>query len=189
MNWNWQEPDWPHFGWDPAPLQPAEQRFLRESGAYLAAFQHLDSAGRDVLTVEAMSTEALTTSAIEGEILDRASVQFSLRKQLGLATDERRIHPAERGISELMIDLYREFLEPLSEETLLRWHSMLMQGRRDLKEVGIYRTAPEPMQVVSGADYDPAVDFEAPPSPAVAAEMQGFVRWFNRTSPTADQRD
>lgn len=37
-----------------------------------------------------MSTEAVTTSEIEGEILDRASVQSSLRKQLGLATDERR---------------------------------------------------------------------------------------------------
>ena len=50
--------------------------------------------------IEAMSTEALTTSEIEGEILDRASVQSSIRKQLGLAGDNRRPRPAEHGIAE-----------------------------------------------------------------------------------------
>jgi hypothetical protein len=34
-----------------------------------------------------VSSEALTASEIEGEILDRASVQSSIRRQLGLATD------------------------------------------------------------------------------------------------------
>ena len=45
-----------------------------------------------------VSTEAVTTSEIEGEILDRASLQSSLGRQLGLATDERRVRSAERGI-------------------------------------------------------------------------------------------
>jgi hypothetical protein len=46
--------------------------------------------------------EALTTSEIEGEILDRVSVQSSIRRELGLPTDKRRVAPAERGISEMM---------------------------------------------------------------------------------------
>ena len=66
------------------------------------------------LAVEALSTEAVTTSEIEGEILDRASVQSSIRKQLGLSVEERRVRPAEQGIAEMMVDLYRSFAEPLS---------------------------------------------------------------------------
>ena len=52
--------------------------------------------------MEAISAEAVTTSEIEGEILDRASVQSSIRRQLGLASDNRRIGPAEQGIAEMI---------------------------------------------------------------------------------------
>jgi hypothetical protein len=76
-----------------------------------------------------MSTEALTTSEIEGEILDRASVQSSIQRQLGLAADNRRAPPAERGVSEMMVDLYKTFAAPLSDDTLFEWHRMLMSGR------------------------------------------------------------
>jgi Fic family protein len=134
-----------------------------------------------------MSTEAVTTSEIEGEILDRASVQSSLRKQLGLATDERRARPAERGIAEMMVDLYRSFAEPLSEETLFRWHRMAMSGSPNLREVGCYRTSREPMQVVSGPIHEPRVHLEAPPSSRVPSEMERFVGWFNRSAPGREQ--
>src|SRR5207249_5355656 len=102
--------------------------------------RHLVKEERNQFTIEAMSTEAVTTSEIEGEILDRASVQSSLRKQLGLATDERRVRPAERGIAEMMVELYRSFADPLSEEMLFHWHRMTMSGSRNLRDVGRYRT-------------------------------------------------
>src|SRR5690348_14195820 len=116
MTWNWQKRDWPNFRWDRARLEAAEKQFLVGGGMFVGTVRHLGKDERDQLTIEAMSTEAVTTSEIEGEILDRASVQSSLRKQLGLAADERRVRPAERGIAEVMVDLYRSFAEPLSEE-------------------------------------------------------------------------
>ena len=71
-----------------------------------------------------MSAEAVTTSAIEGEVGNRASVQSSIQRQLGLApADKRRVKPAEEGIAEMMVDLYRSFSEPLSAEMLFGWHS------------------------------------------------------------------
>jgi S-adenosylmethionine:diacylglycerol 3-amino-3-carboxypropyl transferase len=48
----------------------------------------------------------------------------------------------------------RSFSEPLSQEILFRWHKMIVSGRRDLKDVGRYRTGLEPMQVVSGAIHE-----------------------------------
>jgi Fic family protein len=182
MTWNWQKPAWPNFRWDRARLEAAEKQFLVSGGMFVGTVKHLGKEERDQLTIEAMSTEAVTTSEIEGEILDRASVQSSLRKQLGLATDERRVRPAERGIAEMMVDLYRSFAEPLSEETLFRWHRMVMSGSRNLRDVGRYRTSKEPMQVISGPIGEPRVHFQAPPSSRVQSEIERFVAWFNRTA-------
>src|SRR5205809_1014897 len=181
MTWSWQRPDWPTFQWDRARLEAAEKQFLVGGGLFVGTVRHLGNEERDQLTIEAMGTEAVTTSEIEGETLDRASVQSSIRKQLGLTADERRVRPAEQGIAEMMVDLYRSFSEPLSQEILFRWHKMIVSGRRDLKDVGRYRTGPQPMQVVSGTIHDPRVHFEAPPSSRVTSEMNRFFDWFAQT--------
>jgi Fic family protein len=187
MPWNWQQSDWPAFQWDRARLEAAEKQFLVGGGMFVGTARHLGKEERDQLTIEVMATEAVTTSQIEGEILDRVSVQSSIRKQLGLATDERRVRPAEQGIAQMMVDLYRSFAEPLSEEMLFRWHRMVMSGGRDLKDVGRYRTSAEPMQVVSRATYKPKVHFEAPPSSRVPPEMAWFIAWLGRTGPGREE--
>jgi len=183
MTWNWQQSDWPNFTWDAARLRKAEEQFLLGSGMFAGTIKHLGDKDREQLTIESISTEALTTSEIEGEILDRASVQSSIRRQLGLATDYRRVKPAEQGIAEMMVSLYRSFAGPLSDDMLFEWHKMLTNGRRDLKDIGRYRTDNEPMQVVSGSLHAPKVHFEAPPSEKLPKEMALFLKWFNHTAP------
>jgi Fic family protein len=183
MPWNWERPEWPEFSYTAARLQQAEKQFLIGGGMFAGTVKHLDDTDREQLTIQAISSEAVTTSEIEGEILDRASVQSSIRKQMGLATDNRRVKPAEQGISEMMVDLFRSFAAPLSDEALFGWHRMLTRGRSDLHDTGRYRTGREPMQIVSDALYSPRIHFEAPPSSRVAREMARFVKWFNRTAP------
>jgi len=68
-------------------------------------------------------------------------VQSSIRRQFGLQADNRRVGPAEQGIAEMMVDRYRSFAVPLSNEMLFAWHRMLVSGKRDLKDVGRYRAA------------------------------------------------
>ena len=183
MRWNWQQPDWPKFIWQKSRLALAEQQFLVGAGTLVGLVKHLDGDECEQIKIEAISTEAVTTSEIEGEILDRASVQSSIRRQFGLQTDNRRVKPAEQGIAEMMVDLYRSFADSLSNEILFSWHGMLVSGRRDLKDVGRYRTGGDPMQVISGAIHEPKIHFEAPPSSRVKSEMQRFIKWFNRTGP------
>ncbi|TWT44963.1 Adenosine monophosphate-protein transferase SoFic [Phycisphaerae bacterium RAS1] len=183
MRWNWQRPSWPNFEWNEARLTKAEERFLLGGGQFLGTIKHLAAPDRDQIVVEAMSDEAVTTSEIEGELLNRDSVQSSIRRQLGLASDHRRVQPAEQGISEMMVDLFRHHAKPLTERTLLSWHKMIMNGRTDLEDIGRYRTHAEPMQVVSGPPHDPEIHFEAPPSARVPKEMQRFLAWFNDTGP------
>jgi Fic family protein len=184
MAWNWQSPDWPNFKWDHAQIAAAEEQFLLGAGIAIGTLKHLGKDERDQLMVELMSDEAMTTSAIEGEVLNRASVQSSILRQLGLASPEkRRVMPAEQGIAEMMVDLYRSFSQPLSEEILFNWHRMVTSGRSDLNDIGRYRTGQELMQIVSGPIGAPKVYFEAPPSKQVPAEMKQFMAWFNRTAP------
>lgn len=183
MTWNWQNPNWPCFRWDEAPLAPLEGQFLRNAGEQIGAIRHVDKDDRTIILIDMMTSEALKTSEIEGELLSRESVQSSLRRQFGLATDDRRIPAAEAGIAEMMVDLYRRFAAPLSHETLHRWHRMIVGDRADLARVGAYRTHETPMQVVSGYPHKPKVHFEAPPSDAVPGEMDAFLAWFAESAP------
>jgi Fic family protein len=183
MEWNWEIPEWPNFTWDPARLASREQAFLLHAGVTIGTTQHLGEEERDRLIVETMSSEALTTSRIEGEMLNRDSVQSSIQKQLGLKTDRRRIPAAEQGIAEMMVNLYRTFAAPISSAMLFGWHRMLVQERGDLTDIGRYRTSAEPMQIVSGPAGRPQVHYEAPPAERVPAEMKRLIEWFNRTAP------
>ncbi len=187
MEWNWQRRDWPRFSWSSPRLIRAEDRFLVGAGVFLGAVDHLDDESRDVLAMQSMSNEAVTTSEIEGETLDRDSVQSSIRRQLGLSADGRQASPAEYGIAEMMVDLYRTSAAPLDAEMLYSWHRMITNGRRDLRDMGCYRTHDEPMQVVSGRIDRPKVHFEAPPSGRVPSEMAEFLDWFECTSPSGSK--
>jgi Fic family protein len=183
MEWNWQRADWPNFAWQGSRLRKAEEQFLIGGGVFAGMVVHVGATDKEQLTVEALSVEAITTSAIEGEILDRASVQSSIRRQLGFGHDHRRVKAAEQGIAEVMVDLHRSFAGPLSGDMLFGWHRMLTSGRRDLRDIGCYRRHEAAMQVVSGPVHAPKVHFEAPPSSAMPTEMSGFIEWFNRTAP------
>ncbi len=183
MRWNWQRPEWPDFTYNRELLEDSEHDFLRGTGLLFGAYRHLDEPERDRLRVEIIGDEALKTSEIEGEYLERESLQSSLRRHFGLQADDRKISPAEAGITDLMVNLYSTYKDTLSHETLYRWHRMLTLGRTDLKCVGCYRE--HGVAVVSGPLHRRRVHFEAPPPERVEREMDGFVRWFNRSAPGA----
>lgn len=183
MTWNWQQADWPHFHWNKDVLAQAEAQFLRQSGILIGAIRHFNEDDRNLLVVDLITGEAVKTSEIEGEYLNRDSVQSSILRNFGLDTDNRRVKPAERGIADMMTDLYKHFDKPLSHATLFNWHKMLTSGRQDLQDIGRYRTHNDPMQVVSGRLDKPDIHFEAPPSRAIKKEMDAFVTWWKDSAP------
>ena len=187
MVWNWQIPGWPDFRYDAAALAPLEQRFLLSSGEILGAVHHVGSSERDQLRIDLLSDEAMKTSAIEGEMLDRQSVQSSLRRQLGLSPDSYPTKPREQGVAEMMVDVYSTYAQPLTHETLFGWHSMLLSHDGQLEAIGAYRQHDDAMQIVSGRLDRPVVHFEAPSSVQVPNEMDQYVDWFNVTAPGAEE--
>jgi Fic family protein len=183
MAWNWEQPDWPEFTYDSTALQPLQDLFLRQSGEFIGAFKHVGPADHDTIKIELLSDEALKTSAIEGEILNRDSVQSSLRHQFGLDPERPGVPAAERGVAEMTVDLYRGFAAPLADDTMFSWHRMLLSADKSIRVIGGYRTHAGAMQVVSGPIEKRKVHFEAPPSSRVPDEMKRFVSWFNATLP------
>ncbi len=178
MEWNWQQKDWPKFTYNNSELEELEKEFICQSGVLTGALLLLNDKDKDQLKIDIFSNEALKTSEIEGEHLNRDSLQSSIRKHFGLDTDGRKIEPAEQGIADMMIDLYKSCDKPLLHEMLNLWHIMLCTGRRDLHNIGKYRTHDEPMQVVSGPLHKPNIHFEAPPSKLMKYEMDNYINWF-----------
>lgn len=186
MNWNWQLRDWPDFVRDRQKLAAREARFLEQAGLLIGTSRHFFEEDRMDLSISVMSLEAIDTSQIEGETLDRASVQSSIQRALGLKAARTSARPAESGIADMMVDLLQTTGEPLSDAMLHRWHRKMLSGRTDLKSLGGYRLHDEPMQIISGASYAPKVHYEAPPSSTVPSHMTAFIAWFNRTAPDGE---
>lgn len=157
---------------------------MASAGMLYGVFKHLDEEDKATLRVELLSDDALNSSAIEGEYLNRKSLQSSIRHQFGLEPDSKRIPEAERGMAELTVAIYETWAEKLDATTLFNWHRMVVRGRTDLCEIGCYRSSSDPMQVVSGPIGKRRVHFEAPPASRMEDEMAHFIQWFNSSSAT-----
>jgi len=184
MLWNWQLKDWPKFTYSAEALKAFEKAFLHEAGMLSGTLKYLKTKELETLKVDLISDEAFKTSAIEGEILDRSSLQSSIKRQFGLKNENKRIPLPEQGISEMMVDLYKTYDSNLQHSQLFNWHKMLTYGRTDLLHIGKYRTHRDAMQIVSGRVDMPSIHFEAPPSAKVRSEMNVFIDWFNSDKET-----
>lgn len=179
MEWIWQLKKWSQFEYNVDLLTEYERQFHSNVGKVFGAISHLEASNLEHLKIDILTQEAVSTSSIEGEILQRDSVQSSIKKHLGLKSDDKKILPNVIGISEMMVDVYLNYDKPSTHETFFSWHSMLMKERKDLETIGNYRTHTEPMQIVSGNLSNQKVFYEAPPSFKVYDEMEKFIAWYN----------
>ncbi len=184
MKWNWQRPNWPHFDYDPAILQGREERFKLESSKLIGATSIITEEQQQGFMIDLMSEEALKSSGIEGELLNRDSVASSLLRQFGFAPEysDHRANDKEKGIAALMIDNYHSYDQPLTHELLFRWHPCIVAPSLFVRDVGKYRTSPEPMRIVSGYEGQQVVHYEAPPAARIPGEMEAYIQWFNDTA-------
>lgn len=182
MTWNWQQSDWPNFRYDPSSLALTTREFFRRAGELRGVAEHLDPSERAGAHAELLSDEATHSAAIEGEVLERASVRSSLRRHFGLDEAASRGGAAERGMAELVATLHHEWDHELTDTRLCAWQRLVVDGQRAAHvAAGRYREDGDPMQIVSGPAYSPRVHFEAPPAARVPAEMRAFLAFFEQT--------
>lgn len=181
MPWNWQLPNWPKFNCDFNHIAQQERDFLLGVGSTFALLKNVGKEESSQFIVEILSLEGLESSRIEGEILDRESLQSSIRQQFGLKESNKREKANESRMASLICNVYETFSKPLSHEMLWKWHFNLFESQLHIADQGKYRSHIEPMQIVSRRYDTSKVFFEAPPSDKIFPEMQTFVDWFNST--------
>ena len=146
---------------------------------------------RDEAVLHALGQEAVTTSGIEGELIELGQVRSSLAQRLGfdlagLPTASREVD----GLVELLLDATRNYAVPLTAERLCGWHAALFpSGRSGLRKITVgawRRHEGGPMQVVSGRPGREKVHFTAPSADRVPSEMEAFIRWYEDAQPHLD---
>ena len=186
----WQRPDWPQWRFDTTVLAEPLGRVHRAQGNLAGLMAELGLAQRDLATLQALTQEVITTSAIEGEALNLDAVRSSIARRLGV--DIGALTPADRnvdGVVDMVLDATQHHAQPLTAERLFGWHAALFptgfSGRVRI-HLGAWRNdAAGPMQVVSGPMGREKVHFEAPPAAALPLEVAAFLQWF-KAAPAGD---
>ena len=65
-------------------IRQMETDFLFTAGVIVGSIMNLQIENKTDITIELITIDAIKTSEIEGEILDRKIVQSSIQKQMGL---------------------------------------------------------------------------------------------------------
>lgn len=182
MSYIWQSKNWPKLGWESEPLLPLISKARLAQGKLLTKVASLGfKLGREA-QADILTEEAVKTSEIEGERLNRESVRSSVAKHLGLPA--AGLHPANRsvdGLVEVLLDATKNYEKPLTAARLKRWQAALFPtGYSGLRKIrtGDWRGREHAMQVVSGALGREKVHYEAPPGKKVAKEMKQFISWW-----------
>lgn len=181
MPWNWELPNWPQFNYHLDQIAPKEKQFLLEVDNACAFLKNIEDPEYSQFVIEILSLEGVESSRIEGEFLDRESLQSSIKQHFSLRASPNQKTNKESRMAKLLCDVYQSFDQPLTQEMLFRWHFELFHHQSNSFDCGRYRTHIEPMQIVSHRYGSSKVFFEAPPSVKVPDEMAAFINWFNST--------
>ena len=181
--WIWQQPDWPVFRWHARTLAPLLRSCQQLQGRLLGMAGAIAGDEQVEGELDTLLQNIITSSAIEGERLNVASVRSSLARRLGVVQDAKAATtPRSEGLAELMLDATQHYREPLTAQRLFDWHAWLFAQQDSLLarpiRVGSLR-GDEPMQVVSGRLDRPIVHFEAPPRAGLEVQLDAFLAWFN----------
>ena len=176
--WIWQDKNFPNFTYDKVALDRLYYKF----GQLAMVEQFISNDDATSLQLDRLLNEALSTSAIEGEILQRSSVRSSINKILKLGLEDDYSYTRESdALIEVLLDA-KINKASLNEKRLFAWHTALFpNGSSGLRNIttGAYRDDNEPMQIVSGAWNKEQIHFVAPPSKDVAKMMKIFLDWLN----------
>jgi Fic family protein len=176
--YNWQHKNWPEFKFDSASIDKELLRFMLKAGELKGILSALPKDISTETIVQIMVTEAIKTSEIEGEIINRIDVMSSIRKNLGLHISQEPKDKNAIGLSLLLIDVRNTYTQPLTESKILEWHKLLMENNKTI-HAGQWRKGNAPMQVISGSASNPKIHYEAPPSKTISKEMKRFIEWYN----------
>ena len=185
--WIWEQENYPNFTYNTKKLEGLIEKISIEQGYLIAMGDVMDRESITQRQIEALESEAISTSAIEGEILNRDSVKASIKRKLGFRdVDYNKINASTDYLIEVLIDANTNYEDDLTLQRLFGWHNALFpKGYSGFVKINVadFR-GEETMEIVSGMAGKEKTYYEAPPREILEKEMEYFLAWFNKTETT-----
>ena len=157
MKYIYDTPQWPHFSWDHEQVSDALARVNKEAGFLAGRLSAIGLDARMGAVVETVTHDIVSSSEIEGVVLNTDEVRSSVARRLGVDIPQSR--DSSRyidGIVDMMLDATVHYKEPLTHGRLFAWHNTLFpNGRSGLAVIDVAR---------------------------IEKEMDVFLDWFNAES-------
>ena len=180
--WMHEHPNWTEFSWDLTQISRQLADIRYRQGRLSGRMEHLGFDLQQEARLRMLTDDILSTSAIEGEVLNPIEVRSSIARRLhldiaGLAPSYRQVD----GVVEMMLDATGHYTEPVTAERLYSWHTSLFPtGGNRFHPIAVGRWRPPEagtMQVISGPMGREKVHFVAPAAERLEHEMDTFLRW------------
>lgn len=173
--------NWPDFTWNREQID-AKLIKVNKAAGYLEG--RLSAIGFDVqqqAAVEALTHDIVSSSEIEGVLLNSDQVRSSVARRMGVhITNETEPSHYIEGVVEMMLDAVNNFASPLTHDRLFGWHNCLFPtGRSGMEPINVGKYRVDPMDVISGTWGREKVHYHAPAAELVPDEMQKLLDWFN----------
>ena len=176
--------NWWKFTYDSHKVMTELGKVRAKQGLMLGRMSSLGFDFQEDALLTTLSQELVSSSEIEGELLDRQQVRSSIARRLGIET--AGMVGASRyveGVVEMLLDATQRYAEPLMDARLFGWHNVLFPtGMSGLYKIEVAKYRSGEMQVVSGAMGKEKVHYEAPKPERLAEEMERFISWVNAES-------
>lgn len=180
--WIWEQEDYPNFTYDSKAIEPLIQKVSQEQGYLIAFTSMMNDENLKQRQFEALTNEAMSTSAIEGEHLNRDSVKASIRRKLGLVTaDDKKRDEVTDNLIAILIDANTNYEDDLTLERIFGWHNaMFPKGYSGFDKINVAQfRGEETMEVISGPIGKEKTYYVAPPRNILEKEMSAYLQWFN----------
>ncbi len=175
---------WTDFTWDDTAIVPLLSDVRFAQGRLLGRVADLGFAIGSHLEVDAISSEVVASSRIEGVTLDAKAVRSSVARQLGLEDFDRTVstHAVDGAVS-VMLDATQSFAEPLTFDRLAAWHAALFPtGYSGLHKITVAQWRAATMDIVSGPVGHEKIHYTALDAASVPRLMDELIAWFNESA-------
>lgn len=185
--WIWQDEKYPYFEYDLKRLDSILEMVSRKQGELIALSKVISQDTLQQNQLDALENEIISSSAIEGEVLDRESVRSSIKEKLAIDINQNfQGKSKESNYVDILLDANSNYNERLTIEKILTWHYKMFENHNlKLWNIGVGKFRQKgTMQIVSGVIGKEKVYYEAPPYDRIEDEMKAYIEWFNNTPAT-----
>lgn len=180
--WIWQHESYPDFPFKRSALEELISEITYYRGVLNGISQVINDRDRKDLEVEVLLNEAVNTSEIEGEYLQRDSVRASLYKKLDSRFTDLKDNSTHQtdALVDVLIDCSKNRAR-LTLERLHGWHnSLFITGYSGLNKIKVasFRDHDD-MTVVSGSIGREKIHYMAPPHTLLEDDVETLLQWID----------